>query len=66
MKFFVVFFVVVEPISLVPLLSGLTHGATREYQHRMAIKAVGVAALILVLFALGGAPFLAVILVKPG
>jgi multiple antibiotic resistance protein len=61
LKFFVVFFVVVEPISLIPLFSGLTQGATREYQRRMAaVKAVWVAALILVLFALGGAPFLAV------
>src|SRR5579883_2180571 len=59
LKFFVVFFVVVEPISLIPLFSGLTRGATREYQRRMALKAVWVAALILVLFALGGAPFLA-------
>ncbi len=29
LKFFVVFFVVVEPISLIPLFSGLTRGATR-------------------------------------
>jgi small neutral amino acid transporter SnatA (MarC family) len=41
LKFFVVFFVVVEPISLVPLFSGLTRGAKREYQRRMAVKAVG-------------------------
>ncbi len=60
LKFFVVFFVVVEPVSLVPLFSGLTRGAAPEYQRRMAIKAVGVAALIIVLFAVGGAPFLAV------
>ena len=66
LKFFVVFFVVVEPISLIPLFSGLTHGATREYQRRMAIKAVGVAALIIVLFALGGAPFLAVMGISLG
>jgi multiple antibiotic resistance protein len=59
LKFFVVFFVVVEPVTLVPLFSGLTRGATREYQRRMAIKAVSVAALIIVLFAVGGAPFLA-------
>jgi multiple antibiotic resistance protein len=59
LKFFVVFFVVVEPISLIPLFSGLTRGATREYRRRMAVKAVWVAALIIVLFALGGAPFLA-------
>src|SRR5581483_10013593 len=66
LKFFVVFFVVVEPISLIPLFSGLTRGATREYQRRMAMKAVWVAALILVLFALGGAPFLAVMGISLG
>ncbi len=58
LKFFVVFFVVVEPISLIPLFTGLTSGASREYQRRMALKAVCVAAVILVLFALGGAAFL--------
>src|SRR2546421_6340856 len=58
LKFFIVFFVVVEPISLIPLFSGLTSGATRQYKRRMAVKAVGVSAVILVLFALGGAPFL--------
>jgi multiple antibiotic resistance protein len=59
LKFFFVFFVVVDPLALIPVFSGLTQGATREYRQRMAVKAVWVAALILVLFALGGAPFLA-------
>jgi multiple antibiotic resistance protein len=58
LKFFVVFFVVVEPISLVPLFSRLTHGASVAYKRRMAAKAVVVAAGILLLFALGGAAFL--------
>jgi MarC family membrane protein len=58
LKFFVVFFVVVEPVSLIPLFNGLTQGATHHYKHRMALKAVLVAAAILLLFALGGAPFL--------
>lgn len=58
LKFFVVFFVVVEPVSLIPLISGLTSGATSQYKRRMAVKAVTVAAVILLLFALGGAPFL--------
>ncbi len=58
LKFLVVFFVVVEPISLIPLFSGLTIGATPQYRRRMAVKAVVVAALILLLFALGGAAFL--------
>jgi len=58
LKFLVVFFVVVEPVSLIPLFSGLTSGATAQYKRRMALKAVIVAAVILVLFALGGAGFL--------
>ena len=58
LKFFVVFFVVVEPVSLIPLFTGLTTGATSAYKRRMALRAVSVAAAILVLFALGGASFL--------
>jgi multiple antibiotic resistance protein len=58
LKFFVVFFVVVEPISLIPLFTGLTVGAATSFKRRMALKAVSVAAAILVLFALGGASFL--------
>ena len=58
LKFFVVFFVVLDPVSLIPLFTGLTTGATSEYKHRMALRAVSVAAAILVLFALGGASFL--------
>jgi len=58
LKFSVVFFVVVEPVSLIPVFSALTQGATKSYKHRMAVKAVMVAAVILLLFALGGAPFL--------
>jgi multiple antibiotic resistance protein len=59
LKFFVVFFVVVEPVSLIPLFTGLTAGAAPAYKRRMAVKAVIIAAAILVLFAFGGAPFLA-------
>lgn len=58
LKFFVVLFVVVEPVSLVPLFSGLTEGASESYRRRMAAKAVVVAGLILLLFALAGAPLL--------
>jgi|SRR5665213_376052 len=57
-KFFIVFFVVVEPISLIPLFAGLTEGASRGYQKKMAGKAVAIALGICVLFALGGAKFL--------
>ena len=58
LKFLVVFFVVIEPISLIPLFSGLTRGSTPQYKRRMAVKAVIIAALILVLFAFLGAGFL--------
>jgi multiple antibiotic resistance protein len=58
LKFFVVFFVVVEPVSLIPLFNGLTDGASAAYKHKMALKAVLVSGLILLLFSLGGAAFL--------
>ena len=57
-KFFIVFFVVVEPISLIPVFSGLTEGASDNYKHKMALKSVLVASLILLIFALVGAGFL--------
>ena len=57
-KFFIVFFVVVEPISLIPVFSGLTEGASKAYRHKMALKSVLVASGILLLFALVGAGFL--------
>ena len=58
LKFFVVFFVVIDPVSLIPLFTGLTTGASTEYKRRMALKAVTISATILLLFALGGAAFL--------
>ena len=58
LKFFIVFFVVVEPISLIPVFSGLTDGASNAYKRKMALKSVLVASGILLLFALGGAAFL--------
>jgi len=57
-KFFVVFFVVVEPISLIPLFAGLTEGATASYKRNMAGKAAAIALGICVLFAIAGAKFL--------
>jgi multiple antibiotic resistance protein len=58
LKFFIVFFVVVEPISLIPVFSGLTDGASASYKHKMALKSVLVASGILLLFAVVGAGFL--------
>jgi multiple antibiotic resistance protein len=57
-KFFVVFFVVVEPVSLIPVFAGLTHGASSRYKKKMAGKAAAIALGICVLFALAGSEFL--------
>jgi multiple antibiotic resistance protein len=57
-KFFIVFFVVVEPISLIPLFAGLTVGSSGAYKRKMAGKAAAIALGISVLFALVGARFL--------
>jgi multiple antibiotic resistance protein len=57
-KFFVVFFVVVDPISLIPLFAGLTQGASSRFKKTMAGKASAIALAISVLFALVGAKFL--------
>jgi multiple antibiotic resistance protein len=59
-KFFIVFFVVVEPFSIAPVFVSLTTGDTPEFQRRMAYKAVAISALILLAFSLIGAPFLSV------
>lgn len=59
-KFFVVFFVVVDPISLVPLFAGLVHGTSDRYKRKMAGKAAAIALAICVLFAFGGARFLSI------
>jgi multiple antibiotic resistance protein len=57
-KFFIVFFVVVEPLSIAPVFVSLTTGATPEFQRKMAFKAVSISALILLTFSLIGTPFL--------
>jgi multiple antibiotic resistance protein len=57
-KFFVLFFVVVEPISLVPMYAALTEGASHDYKRRMARKSVILAGLILLAFALAGGALL--------
>jgi multiple antibiotic resistance protein len=58
LKFFVLFFVIVEPISLVPLFAALTEGADEAFRRRMALRAVLIAGGVLALFAVGGAWFL--------
>lgn len=58
LKFFVLFFVIVEPISLVPLFAALTEGADESFRRRMALRAVLIAAFVLALCAVAGAWFL--------
>lgn len=53
-KHFVLLFVVIEPISLVPMFGALTRGGSVRYHRKMAIKATGLSAAILIVFALGG------------
>jgi len=60
LRFFVVFLVVVEPVSLLPLFVGLTEGIEESQRRLMARRAVVISALILTVFALVGGPFLKV------
>ena len=60
-KFFVVLLVVVEPLSVLPVLAGLTQGAGDGYRRRMACKAVAISVVVCLLFALAGTALLAVL-----
>jgi multiple antibiotic resistance protein len=53
-KTFVVFFLVIEPISLVPMFAALTRGGESGYRRRMAYKSIAISALIFVFFAIAG------------
>jgi multiple antibiotic resistance protein len=55
---FVTFFVVIDPPGCAPIFAGLTSGASPAHRRAMAIRAVVVAAIILVLFAFIGEPLL--------
>jgi multiple antibiotic resistance protein len=58
LKFFVTFLVIVEPIGVIPAFIAMTEGVTEAGRRRMARKAVMIAAIIFLLFALGGGAFL--------
>jgi multiple antibiotic resistance protein len=58
LKFFVVLLVVVEPLSLLPVLAGLTQGADESYRRHMSYKSVGIAAAVCLVFAVCGAALL--------
>ena len=51
---FITFFVVIDPPGCAPIYAGLTAGAGAAQRRAMAVRAVGVAALILIVFALFG------------
>jgi multiple antibiotic resistance protein len=53
-KFFVVLLVVVEPLSLLPILAGLTDGTDDGYRRRMSFKAIGLSAIVCLGFAVSG------------
>jgi len=57
-KFFVLLFVVVEPVTLVPVFASLTDGASERYRRKMSLKAVTVSGVVLALVALAGAWFI--------
>lgn len=58
---FVTLFVVVDPIGLAPLFVALTHGAKGAERRRIALRAVGLSAVLLTLFGLFGDKLLAAI-----
>ena len=51
---FITLFVVIDPPGCAPIYAGLTKGASPEQSRNMAIRACGIAAVILVVFALFG------------
>ncbi|MFT5487548.1 MAG: multiple antibiotic resistance protein [Paracoccaceae bacterium] len=55
---FVTLFVIIDPIAVAPIFAALTEGSSNSERRAMAIKAVIVAAVTLVIFALVGEVFL--------
>ncbi len=55
---FITLFVIIDPPGCAPIFAGLTAGATAAHRRAMAIRAVVVAAGILLVFALAGEPLL--------
>ncbi|GGH08921.1 MAG TPA: MarC family transcriptional regulator [Oceanicaulis sp.] len=51
---FVTFFVVIDPIGVMPIFAGLTQGASAAHRRKMAIKSVLIATIVLLGFAYGG------------
>ena len=61
LKTFVILFVIIEPISLVPIFGALTRDAEPRYRRRMATKSTAIAAGIFVFFTLIGQKLLDVL-----
>ncbi|MFZ9965826.1 MAG: MarC family protein [Steroidobacteraceae bacterium] len=57
-KFFVLLFVVVEPITLAPVFASLTQGADDAYRRRMSFKAILISLIVLVVCAVAGGRFI--------
>ena len=55
---FVTFFVILDPVGIAPLFLSLTHERSEAMCRHLAIKATGIAAGTLFIFALGGDAFL--------
>jgi multiple antibiotic resistance protein len=53
-KTFIIFFVVIEPVSLVPMFGAMTRGGEPGYRKKMAWKSVAISAGIFIVFALAG------------
>jgi multiple antibiotic resistance protein len=60
-KFFVVLLVVVEPLSVLPVLAGLTEGADAAWRRRMSFKAIGLSAIVCLVFAAAGTSLLGIL-----
>lgn len=58
---FVTLFVVIDPPGCAPIYASLTNGASQAQRRAMAIRAVGIAAAILLIFALWGKQLLGVL-----
>ena len=56
---FITLFVVIDPPGCAPIYAGLTKGATAAERRNMAIRASGIALVILLVFALFGEDLLA-------
>ena len=60
-KFFVVLLVVVEPLSVLPVLAGLTEGADEAWRRKMSFKAIGLSAIVCLVFAAAGTALLGIL-----